>query len=110
MEHYNVKFTEHARSDIRASVHYIAVDLREPDTAKRMAVRFKEEIASLKNMPDRFPLVSDQYLASLGLRMTSVGSYLIFYLVNHEKGQVEIFRVLYGKRNWIGILTAQNEE
>lgn len=109
MERYKVKLTEKARSDIRTSIRYIAVDLREPDTAQRMAVRIKEEITSLKNMPERFPLVSDSYLASFGFRMTTVGNYLIFYLVNHEESKVEISRVLYGKRNWIGILTEQNE-
>ena len=108
MEHYKVKLTENANADIRAAVRYIAVDLREPDTAERMAIRIKEEAVSLKNMPERFPLVPDRYLASLGFRMTSVGNYLIFYTVNHEDRQVEISRVLYGKRNWIEILTKNN--
>lgn len=108
MEHYKVKFTEKTNADIRAAVRYVAIDLREPDTAERMAIRIKEEAASLKNMPERFPLVPDRYLASLGFRMTSVGNYLIFYIVNHDKRQVEISRVLYGKRNWIKILTEDN--
>lgn len=105
MEHYKVKFTEKTQEDIRAAVRYIAVDLREPDTAERMAIRIREEAVSLKNMPERYPLVPDRYLASLGFRMTSVGNYLIFCIVNHNERQVEISRVLYGKRNWIEILT-----
>lgn len=108
MERYKVKFTEKANADIRAAVRYIAVDLREPDTAERMAARMKEEAASLKNMPERFPLVADRYLASFGFRMTSVGNYLIFYIVNQKERRVEISRVLYGKRDWINILTENN--
>lgn len=93
-----------ARADVRAAVRYIAVDLREPDTAKRMVIRFKEAVLSLKDMPERFPLVHDSYLASSGFRTTQVGNYLIFYRVNREEHQVEIIRVLYGKRDWISIL------
>ena len=108
MEHYKVKFAQEANADIRAAVRYVAVDLRETDTAERMAIRIKEEATSLKDMPERFPLVPDRYLASLGVRMTSVGNYLIFYIVNRDKRQVEISRVLYGKRNLIEILTKSN--
>ena len=45
------------------------------------------------------------YLSTLGIRVTSVGNYLIFYVVNHEDRRVDIARVLYGKRDWIRILT-----
>ena len=97
MERYKIKFTKKAKADIRTAVRYIAVDLREPETAERMAVRIKKEAMSLQSMPERFPLVSDRYLASLGYRTTSVGNYLIFYIVSREEHRVEISRVLSGR-------------
>lgn len=105
MERFKVKYTKQALADVHAAVRYIAVDLQEPDTAKRMAIRFKEAVISLKDMPERFPIVHDSYLASLGFRTIQVGNYLIFYIVNRKEYQVEISRVLYGKRDWINILT-----
>ncbi len=108
MEHYDVILTKKARADIQAAIRYIARDLREPATAAGMLDRFKVEIMSLQTMPERFGLVPDEYLASLGIRMTAVGSYLIFYVVNHGEHRVYVPRVLYGRRNWIEILTKDN--
>lgn len=104
MGRFKVRYTEQARADVHAAVRYVAVDLRETDTAKRMAIRFKEAVGSLKDMPERFPLVHDSYLASLGFRTAQVGNYLIFYTVNHKECQVEVSRVLYGKRDWTAII------
>lgn len=105
MEHYEVFVHETAKADIRDAVGYIAKNLREPNTARAMSERLRDAILSLSSMPERFPLVRDNYLASMGIRATSVGNYLIFYVVNHEKRRVDIARVLYGKRDWIRILT-----
>ncbi len=105
MERYKVVLSRRAEADIRAIVKYIAVTLREPAAAKRMQGRFKEMAASLKSMPKRFALVSDRYLASVGFRMTSVGNYLVFYTLDEEKNVVNISRVLYGRQNWMDLLT-----
>ena len=108
MEHYEVLVHETAKADIRDTVGYIAKTLREPNTARALSERLRDTILSLSSMPDRFPLVRDNYLASLGIRVTSAGNYLIFYVVSHEEHRVDIARVLYGKRNWNRILTENN--
>lgn len=108
MEHYEIMVYETAESDIRDAVGYISKTLRELNTAQAMSKRFQEAITSLNKMPERFPLVPDSYLASIGIRTTSVGNYLIFYTVNQAERRVEVSRVLYGKRNWIRILTDDN--
>lgn len=108
MEHYEILVHETAKTDIRGIVGYIARDLREPNTAQAISKRLQDAILSLGSMPERFPLVSDKYLASLGIRVTSVGNYLIFYVVNQEGHRIDISRVLYGKRDWSRILTENN--
>lgn len=105
MERYKVVLSQKAKAEIRAIVRYIAVNLREPVTAKRMQKRFKEMAASFKIMPKRFALVPDSYLASAGFRMTSVGNYLVFYTLDEDKKTVNISRVLNGRQNWIELLT-----
>ena len=104
MEHYKVALSQKAKAEIRAIVQYIAINLREPTTSKHTQRRFKEMVASLKSMPNRFALVSDSYLAAAGFRMTSVGNYLIFYTVDQAACQVNISRVLYGRQNWTALL------
>lgn len=105
MERYNVILSLEAKADVREIVRYIAVELREPSTAERMLDRIDEAVASLETMPEKYALVTDGYLASCGIRMISVKKYLIFYTVDYSKKEVNISRVLYGKRNWIDLLT-----
>ena len=107
MQRYNVRMTDAAKADIRSAARYIAVELREPDTAEKLLDGFDAEIASLEGMPERYGLVHDAYLASLGIRMTMVKNYLMFYLIDRAACTVTILRVLHGRRNWIGILTEQ---
>lgn len=105
MEHYNVIVSLEAGADIREIVRYIAKELREPSTAEQMLDRIDEAVASLETMPEKYALVTDEYLASCGIRMVAVKKYLIFYTVDHSKNEVNISRALYGKRNWIELLT-----
>lgn len=105
MATYDVIVYDAAEADIQSIMGYLSKTLQEPDTAKSMLLRFREAILSLRSMPERFPLVQDSYLASLGIRITSVGKYLIFYVVQKAARRVDIVRVLYGKRNWTELLT-----
>lgn len=104
MEQYDVIVYDFAQDDIRDAVGYVSRTLLEPDTARGLLLRFQKEILSLANIPERFSLVSDPYLASLGFRVTSVGNYLIFYTVRRETRKVDVVRVIYGKRNWIKLV------
>ena len=105
MERYKVILSQKGKAEIRAIIQYIAVNLHQPDTARHIQHRFKELVASLKTMPNRYALVSDSYLASMGLRMASVGNYLVFYMVDQETKAVNISRVIYGRQDWITLLT-----
>jgi len=93
-----------AREDIREAVRYLSKTLSEPDTARNLLLRFQKEIRALANMPERFPLVSDKYLASFGVRTASVGNYLIFFLVQKKMRKVDVVRVIYGRRNWAQLI------
>ena len=108
MERYKVDVTDEAKADIRAASRYIAVELRQPDTAESLLDSFDEEITSLEIMPERYGTVHDGYLASLGIRMTMVKNYVLFYLVDRTALTVTIIRMLHGRRDWISILTEQN--
>lgn len=104
MEHYDVTVYDSAREDVREVARYLSRTLLEPDTARDLLLRVQKEILSLANMPERFPLVSDPYLASLGFRVTSVGNYLIFFIVRKRARKADVVRVIYGKRNWAELI------
>lgn len=109
MERYKVDVTDRAKADIRAAVRYIAVKLRQPDTAEKLLDCFVEEITSLENMPERCGLVHEEYLASLGIRMTMVKNYLMFYQVDRTARTVTVTRMLYGRRDWVSILAESGD-
>jgi len=109
MERYDVVVSDTAEADIQSIIGHISKTLREPGTARSMLLRFREAILSLAEMPERFPVVRDSYLASLGIRVTCVGRHLIFYIVAKDAHRVDIVRVLYGKRNWTELLAEDME-
>ena len=104
MERYKVVVTDAAKADIRAAARYIAVELRQPDTAGNLLDRFDEEIAVLETMPQSHGLVHDDDLADRGIRMTMAGNYMLFFLADRSASTVTILRVLHGRRDWINIL------
>ena len=107
MERFKVLVTDAAKADIRAAARYIALELRQPDTAGRLLDRFDEEIAALETMPQSHGLVHDEHLASLGIRMTMAGNYMLFFLADRSASTVTIFRVLHSRRDWMNILKAE---
>ncbi len=110
MDSYEVIVYDTAEADIHGVIDYISKVLREPGTAQAMLLRFREAILSLRSMPERFPIVQDSYLASLGIRITAVGRYLIFFIVRKSTHRVDVVRVLYGKRSWTELLKEAMEQ
>ena len=97
---YSILITVPARSDIKAAVSYVAQFLHNKIAADSLISMLTKEIKSLEAMPERYPLVNDSYLASLGIRSLMVKNYTVFYIVHKENNTIEIVRVLYSKRNW----------
>ena len=103
---YQVRIMGSAQADIHEVYRYIATDLQNPDAAVRRIEAIEASIKSLKEMPAGFPLVSDGYLASKGVRMVVVKSHLVFFVIRDEVKKVSIMRVLYARRDWVRILGA----
>ena len=65
---------EMSRPDI---VRYIGQVLLEPRTAGNLYRLLKEEILSLKQMPERYPYEDDERLRALGIRKLLVKNYKV---------------------------------
>ena len=88
-----------AEKDISDIYSYIATVLMEPAVAGRLVARLKKAIHSLENMPERYRLYDKEPLRSKGLRMVSVGNYIVFYHTAKDVGKVFIEGVIYGGRD-----------
>ncbi|MCL1787369.1 MAG: type II toxin-antitoxin system RelE/ParE family toxin [Defluviitaleaceae bacterium] len=105
MDEYQVKITLSATLDLQEILRHISTQLLAPLTAEKMLNTFHEAIASLYTMPKRNPFASDKFLANLGYRIMPVKNYLVFYTVTDWPAQeVNIERILYGKRDWQQLL------
>lgn len=104
MDKYSIYITTPAEEDMNNIVKYIAFELLEPSTAKKQIERLKGSILSLETMPERQPVINDEYLAVKGYRLIKVDNYLIFYRTDETKKAVYIIRVLSERRNWQAIL------
>ncbi|MEC0230184.1 type II toxin-antitoxin system RelE/ParE family toxin [Paenibacillus alba] len=101
---YHLVITELAEADLRKITDYIANELLEPTTARKMITRIAEPIFQLEQMPFRNGLVRDERLAANGIRHILVDSYIVFYVISEKEETVTIIRILYGKRQWSSLL------
>ncbi|MBN2658536.1 MAG: type II toxin-antitoxin system RelE/ParE family toxin [Spirochaetales bacterium] len=104
MQKYSVEVSDTAQSDIKGIVSYINLELKNPLSAKKLAVKFRDSILSLEKMPKRFNLVKDEMLSRSGIRKMVIDNYLAFYIVDDNKEKVSIIRVLYSRRDWEEII------
>ena len=100
----NVVFTEPAEYDLLDIEYYIFVDLCNPQAAQRISDGTLDAAEKLSEYPTAHPLINDELLRSVGLRMTHFDSYNIFYYYDLQNDVVYIIRVLYNKVDWQSLL------
>lgn len=100
----NVVFTEPAEYDLLDIEYYIFVDLCNPQASKRITDGILSIAGKLSDYPLEHPLVQDELLRSVGLRMTQFEDYNIFYYYDEQRDVVYIIRILYDKKDWHNIL------
>lgn len=101
---YQIDISHRAHQDIEDAACYIAYQLKNLSAAQNLVRRAFGSIDSLEELPARFSVVRDPFLASLSIRFVPVQGYLVFYQVNEVTQTVHILRFLYGQSNWASIL------
>ncbi len=100
----NIVFTEPAEYDLLDIEYYIFVDLNNPQASERVIDGILDAAEKLEDFPEDHPLLDDELLCRLGLRMMRFDNYNIFYYYNEQQDIVYIIRVLYNKADWKNIL------
>ena len=99
-----VVFTEPAEYDLLYIEYYIFVDLCNPQAAQRISDGILGAAGKLAEYPEGHPLVGDELLGRMGIRITYFDNYNIFYYYDMQNDVVYIIRVLYNKADWQNIL------
>ena len=97
-------FTEPAEYDLLDIEYYIFVDLCNPQAAQRISDGILGAAGKLAEYPEGHPLVGDELLGRMGIRITYFDNYNIFYYYDMQNDVVYIIRVLYNKADWQNIL------
>ncbi|MGB4659058.1 MAG: type II toxin-antitoxin system RelE/ParE family toxin [Mobilitalea sp.] len=105
MSSYNAVIAEAAQHDMLDIFDYIALELREPETASSLPSRIRAKVKSLEEFPERNNMISEPKYESNKIRWCPIENYVIFYQISEVQNQVFILRVLYKKRNWEHLLS-----
>ena len=103
---YQIMINKPAEDDMieAARSRYIAKMLLDPSVANELLDDAEAAIHSLNINPQKHPLVSDDDLARVGIRVVPVDNYLLFYVVRESAKVIIIQRFLSSRLNWKNVL------
>ena len=104
MEKHEVILETTAVSDLNGILDYISDVLKEPQAAQRIFLAIVERTLSLDELPHRQGIVKDEPYKSLGVRWLPIENYTAFYVIDEDRREVRVLRILYNRRNWQAIL------
>lgn len=96
---YEVIYLPTARRELEEAVTYIAIDLAAPEAAFALVDAVDEAVRALAEMPYRHAMYHSMYALEREVRFVPVKNYNVFYVVYEEEKVVEIWRILYQRRN-----------
>ena len=96
---WKILYSARAKEDLESIYEYIAYDLYEPDTAADQVRAIMNAISNLDEMPMKYRQYDVEPWASKGMRIISVGNYVILYLPEENSKEVNIVRIMYGGRD-----------
>ena len=102
MARYNIEYSRESKQDLIGIKQYIKYNLQEPETAQKLITKIRNEINNLKHNPEMYSIIDDDRIKKLEIRKLIVNNYIVFYRIKKEN--IEIVRIMYGRRNWINLL------
>lgn len=100
---YSVLVADEAIDDIFEAVRYISTELCNPDAAQKLYYDLNREVKSMGNFPLKFSASGFLYRGYI-IHKKAYSSYLIFYIVDNEKQEIYVLRVIKDLMNWQNIL------
>ena len=107
---YQVRIADEAARDLRGIFEYIAFALQSVKNATGQLSRLQDEILSLSEMPERYRRYELEPWHSRGVRRFAVDNYVVFYLPDSKKNEVNVLRVLYAGRELDRIMSVYAAE
>lgn len=100
----DVVFTKPAEDDLVDIEYYISFELSNSQASERIVSGILNTAEKLGLYPNSHPVINNNILRRVNLRMTRFGNYNIFYYFDERNDRVYIIRVLYNKVDWERLL------
>ena len=97
-----IRVTPTALNDLKEIMSYIENDLSNPIAAKNVIKRIIEDYSRLQFLLHMGPSLSSKVPFVTDYRFIVSGNYIVFYKADDE--YVSIYRVLYGRRDYLKII------
>lgn len=99
MDEYKIIITPTAINNIKSIALYVAKELYNFKAAYNFLDNIEIKINDLKLFPFFHPLVKYENLRNKGLRKYNYKSFIIYFVINETKKEVQVLTVIYGKRD-----------
>ena len=100
---YKVFVTDEAINDMVDLIQYIRIQLCNPDAAHKLYCDLGREISGIGGFPLKFADSGIRYRGYV-IHKKVYESYLLFYIINDEKQEVYVLRVLKNLVDWQNLL------
>ena len=101
---YTVRLTDTAKQDLREIAFWIAEKSKDREIAKRFVGELREACRKLDTFPNAGGIPKDRIIRSAGFRFIVHKEYLIFYLVDEEKKQVNVMAIFNAKKDYMRVM------
>ncbi len=95
---FTINYLPSAKKDLDNIISYIQAD--DPNAALNLLNDIDKSIIQLESFPFKGKIPEDDHLKSKDYRMLIVDNYLIFYVVFENNNEIEIRRIIHGKRKY----------
>ena len=99
MDKYNIQYSKESVDDLRNIYAYICFNLSSPDNAVKKIEKIKKAVRTLDTFPNGNPTVEYEHWEELNIYRFPVDNYIVFYQIEEEQHQVNIFRIFYNGKN-----------
>jgi len=96
---FKVKYTYSSRDDIRKKKEYILNTFKYTGLGKRFSEKIKKAVNQLKIFPSGYDTTGFQY-RGYDIHIMPSQSYLLFFVIDEQKQEIIILRVLQDGQDW----------
>ena len=93
------QFTNSAKQDLDEILNYISNVLYNQNAAIDFYNRLKEAIERIRDFPNLYPIVENEFITEKNIRKIIVKNYIVYYLYKEAEKTVVLLRIVYSKRN-----------